>query len=527
MERTNRYMALYRISKSAHSFLHFKLKNLFLLLAINILLAGCSDWLDINKNPNVPGQVSYDDVLPSGISAVAYVMGGRYQVLGALWSQHWTQSPGASQYQGLDSYNINSSTFDDNQFGGLYSEALQNLEYVRQESLKENQWNYYLVATVTQAYTFQLLADLYDQVPFSEALKGDLGITEPKYESGRDIYDSLVARIDFALQQDFDDDNLKKIGNRGLIDGSDNIDLWKAFANTLKLKLFLRQTEARPEFAETEIRKLYASKTEFLKSDIRLNIFFNESGRRNPLYETEVNFFGNNPNLVLSYTLYSYLVENGDFDRLDYMFSQPENGGAHKSLAQGNYYAPGEPAGTNSSSYSKPVIQPAAPVYLMSFSEACFLQAEAIMRYQVDSYDAAREMYNEGVKACYKRIMGLSNVDVFANPLLAGKYAFPSEGSSFNDFLTSIITQKWVALSGIQSLETFFEHNRTHIPKESTVTANDNNYVPGEFTVSANNVTSNKFPRRLVFPASEYAANRYTPEKQDVWVKVWWDTKAE
>lgn len=492
------------------------------LFFLGLFLNSCSDWLDINKNPNVPEEVGFEELLPSGISSVAYVMGGRYQVLGALWSQHWTQSPGASQYAGIDSYDINSSTFDDNQFGELYSGALQNLEQVRLESYNRQQWHYYLIATVMQSYTFQVLADLYNEIPFSEALLGDNGIQEPKYESGQIVYDSLIARINFALSTDFRNDDLEDVGNRDLIFNGD-LDLWESFAHTLKLRLYLRQVNVRPAISEQGIRQMYNEEVDFLTKDALLDLFTDESGRRNPLYETEMNFFGGNPNLILSYTLYSFLIENNDFDRLDYLFSKPSNGSTHKALEQGNYYAPDESAGINSSSYSKPVLSPDMPVYLLSLSESNFLQAEAIMRYNLDDYDVARELYNEGVKESYRRIFGTSNVDVYVNPLLGSSYAFPSEGSSFEAYFKSIITQKWVALSGIQNLETFFEQNRSNIPVESKVSANDNNYEPGELTVSVNNVTSGKFPKRLIFPESEYANNRNTPAKQETWVNVWWD----
>lgn len=494
------------------------------IIFLGLFISSCSDWLDINKNPNVPEDVGFEELLPSGISSVAYVMGGRYQVLGALWSQHWTQSPGASQYAGIDSYDINSSTFDNNQFGELYSGALKNLEQVRRASYSQQQWHYYLIATVMQAYTFQVLVDLYSEIPFSEALNGDNGTHEPHYDNGQSVYDSLVARIDYALSLDFKNDELEEIGIRDLIFNGD-LDLWEAFANTLKLRLFLRQVNVRPVIAEQGIRNMYNNEMKFLTEDAALDLFKDESGRRNPMYETDMNFFGGNPNLILSYTLYSYLVESNDFDRLDYLFYTPSNAGTHNALEQGNYYAPEEPAGINSASYSKPIMTPTTPVYLLSLSESNFLQAEAIIRYNLDDYDVARDLYNEGVKDSYRRIFGISNVDIYVDPLLGSSYAFPSEGSSFDAYLKSIIMQKWIALSGIQNLETFFEQNRTGIPFESPVPADDNNYEPGEFTVSINNVTSGKLPRRLVFPESEYANNRNTPAKQEVWVNVWWDAE--
>jgi hypothetical protein len=460
-----------------------------------------------------------------------YVMGGKYQVLGALWSQHLTQSPGASQYSGIDSYDINSSSFDDNQFGELYSGALKAFEYVRKESLSERQWNYYLIATVMQAYTFQVLADLYDEIPFSEALAGEMDNLAPHYEKGYNVYDSLIVRIKAALDKDFEAEDLIEPAENDLIFNGD-MDLWKEFANTLMLKIYLRQSEARPEIARQGIESLYEEEVDFLSEDARFVYFQNQSGQRNPMYETEIIVLGGNPNLILSRTLHSYLIENSDYDRLNYMFYTPDAGGAHKSLIQGNYNDPDEPAGTNSSSYSKPILLPVAPVYLMSFTESCFLQAEAMIRYNTGTYSEAKGKYDQGFTAAYLRVLELSvrpvdelldQIDGFLN----GQYRFPTEGSPLETFIKSIIIQKWVSLAGIQSLETFFESNRNHYPEISMVSPDDENYTPGKFTVSVNNVTSGKFPKRLIFPKSEQAGNPNTPETKPVWEKIWWDVKQE
>lgn len=506
-------------------------KFTYYLLIISLLtFTSCSEWLDVNEDPNNPQEVDYTLVLPSGISSIAYVLGGRYQVLGAFWSQHWTQSLGASQYSGIDSYDINSSTFDDNQFGELYSGSLMALEEVRIRSSEEGEWNYYLIATVMQAYVFQILVDLYDQIPFSEALQGD-DIPEPKYDDGQYVYEQLLLRIEEALEHDFDDEELTISGEEDLLFEGD-MDEWIAFANTLRLKLLLRQAEARPEYVQQKVTELYAEEPEFTLRDVGMWQFSDQSGSRNPLYETEMNILGDNPNLVMSNTLYSFMQENGDFERIDLMFNTPEDGGSHKALVQGNYNDPEEPAGTNSSSYSKPILYPEAPVYLMSFSESCFLQAEAIIRYNVEDYEKAKELYEYGILLSYYRLMySTYSVDAIIRTAesfyLSGPYSFPAEGTDTEIFIESIIVQKWMALAGIQSLETFFEHNRTHYPRVSNVPGTDDNYVPGEFTVSVNNVTSDRFPKRLIFPESEYASNRNTPAKKEVWEKVWWDTKPD
>lgn len=504
----------------------------YIVIASLFLLTSCEDWLDVNQDPNNPSeeQVSYESVLSSGISSIAYVVGGRYQVLGALWSQHWTQSLGASQYAGIDAYDINSSSFDDRQFGELYAGALKALEYVRIESEKEEEWNYYLIATVLQVYTFQVLADLYDEIPFSDALQGETGNITPVYEKGQDVYDSLIVRLDIALAKDLDIQEMKDPGESDLI-FSGNIDRWIEFANTLKLKIFLRQSEVRPELARQGIEKLYSDEVDFLVTDARMDYFHDATGERNPLYETEENVLGGNPNLVLSRTLHSYLQDNSDFDRLDLMFHTPADGGPHKSLIQGNYNDPDEPAGTNHTSYSKPVFPANAPVYFMSSSEACFLQAEAMIRFNVGSYSDAREKYNQAITDAFVRLLSANTFftedDIIerAESFINGPYRLPSEGSPLEESVKSIMIQKWIALAGIQSLETFFEHNRTHYPEISDVLPDNEDYEPGRFTISVNNVTSGRFPKRLIFPESEISGNPNTPEPKPVWEKVWWDTK--
>jgi len=113
------------------------LMHIFLIIIIFINTA-CKDWLDVNHDPENPEFVDEKFALSAGISSLAFVYGGRLQVLGALWSQHWTQSPGASQYSGLDAYDINSSTFDNSVYVPLYAEALKNLEFVKVKVKKNN-----------------------------------------------------------------------------------------------------------------------------------------------------------------------------------------------------------------------------------------------------------------------------------------------------------------------------------------------------------------------------------------------------
>lgn len=495
------------------------LKKLITYSLIILVCISCDNWLAVNENPNTPAEVDYQDLLASGMSSVAYIMGGRYQVLGALWSQHWTQSPGASQYKGLDNYDISSSTFDD-EFSNLYSEALMNLEEVKQRSREDGELNYTLIATVMQVYTFQVLADLYDQIPFSEALKGEEGVKEPKWENGSDIYDSLIARLDTVLAFDLYAEDYEDPEDNDLLFGGE-MDYWVQFANTLKLKIYLRQSEVYPAKAKKGIEKLYDDEVEFLEANVVLTGFEDATGLRNPLYATEMVALGNNPNLILSYTLHSFMEENDD-ERLSEMFNLPTSGSVHNSLAQGDYT--NDEDGSNSAYYSKPLMDASMPVFLMSYIESLLLQSEAIIRYNVADFDDAKDCYEDAVAYAFYLYFG-SDADDMAKNYLGGVYAFPSEGSDLEYFIEAIITQKWVSLVGLQSLETFFEHNRTGYPEISEYEADDDDYIPGTFTKAVNNITNGRFPKRLIFPESESSTNTNTPAEKDVWENVWWDVK--
>jgi hypothetical protein len=90
-----------------------------------------------------------------------------------------------------------------------------------------------------------------------------------------------------------------------------------------------------------------------------------------------------------------------------------------------------------------------------------------------------------------------------------GVYEFPN--TDFESKLKAIITQKWIASANSESLEAFFDQNRTG--------------YPDFLTISPTNVTGGKFPKRLIFPDSERKSNPNTPVQEPVYTRVWWDMK--
>ena len=483
------------------------MKKYFVLFIILVIGVSCKkSFLNINDSPNDPATSTPKLVLPSGIASSAYVLGGWYQLLGGMWAQHWAQSTGASQWTDWEDYSLQSDQYDTRQFGELYSGSLNDLEYIRTATRKTGDWTYYLAATCIQSYSFQVLADLYDKIPFTEALKG-VGNFTPKWDDGSLIYDSLIARLDFALNQDFTIKSgsnplatSSQMGAEDLIFQGD-IDAWIQFANTLKLKIYLHQVYARPEIAQPGIVALLAENN-FLLNDAKMTAFASEQDKRNPIYETGVDRLAGN--IVASATLMNAL--KGAFDpRVTKIFVPSLKGNLMIGLPNGHYKVD---AATypNIQNLATPNLGPLDPVYFFSEAESDFLLAEANLWYVSDAI--TQSYYQMGIQASMAKFAATDNPSLYGP---GGVYEYPAAG--FENKLKAIITQKWIASANSESLEAFFDQNRTG--------------YHDFLTISPTNVTGGKFPKRLIYPDSERKSNPNTPAQVPIYTKVWWDTKAK
>lgn len=472
----------------------------FIIAAIFMLSAlGCEDFLDINQDPNNPADVPEELALAPAISGGCYVFGGWWQILGGIWAQHWTQSTGASQYKDFEDYQVTPSTFD-RQWAAIYAEALNDLEKIRNSSREAKNWNYYLISTSVQSWIFQMMTDCFDKIPFTQALQGDAGVIKPMYDDGSLVYDSLIARIDFALAQDFELSSNVEPQNDDLIFAGD-MSAWVAFANTLKLKIYLRQVYARPSVSETGIQSMIDDGATFLTDmDAAMTQFTDEQDRRNPVYETGVDRLGGN---ISASGTCLYLLDDNSDSRLDAYFNTPQAGGVHFALAQGDYKAT---TPTNIQGLSTPALSYDDPVYLFSQAEVNFLLAEAAVRYPALGLDA-KTYYDAGVTAAFAK-HGLSAASYIAS---AGIYEFPASGTE-EEKIEQIILQKWISMTNSQGVEAWLEYNRTHYP---------------EFLVpSLNNVTGDRMPKRFLWSADERSQNaENVPALEPVYTKVWWDVK--
>jgi hypothetical protein len=151
------------------------------------------------------------------------------------------------------------------------------------------------------------------------------------------------------------------------------------------------------------------------------------------------------------------------------------------------------------------------PGVIMSYSEVCFLLAEAALS---GSWSGSpKDFVEEGIRA---------NIQFF-NDFGDGEFIISDEETDIyieslsETTLEQIITQKWITFIYEMGYEAYNEYRRTGYPKLTDYHGN-----PIDQTI---------FPVRLIYPYSEYTLNRdhyneavnaQGPDNE--FTKVWWDT---
>lgn len=484
----------------------------YLLAGMIATLAGltaCEDFLDVNDDPNNPPTSTPELTLPAGQGELAYVLGNQLQFSGNFFAQHWTQAGAANQYCDLELYQITSSTYDARVWGELYAGALNDFRFVSQQGLASEQNNYAAIGQIMEAYTMQVITDAWGDVPYNAAL-GGIDNLNPEYQPQEEIYNDLIVRLDSAIA--LIDPSAATPGDDDLVYNG-NMNQWLRFANTLKLKIYLRQAYVRPDVAQAGIQEMYSEGAEFLQIGETADIeFADQTQNRNPFYQTQVVFRGG-VDVVASSTILDYLQETED-PRVDEFFAPAETGanqGSFVGVDQGVECTP-DRTGNQSNTVSKPgpaVASATSAVPFITAAESYFLQAEAVARGWTGGVGDASELYAQGIRASLDYVG--EDVGEATALLQQPGVAYPT-GGSVEEQVEQIITQKWVSFSGTQGFEAWTEYRRTGYPSFIEPSA-------------ASTLADDIIPKRLLYPNTEAVRNTNYPGLVEIDVPVWWDVK--
>jgi hypothetical protein len=471
----------------------YKISIFTLLLAGVCSTQSCKKFLDVNTSPNT---LPYDKatmelVLPTAEHTIAYVIGNKYQEIGGFLSQYWTQLPSATQYYDYDRYSFD-AVDGDREWLQLYAGALQDLKFVEETAIAKKDSNYDAVAKLLSAYAFHMVSDVHGDIPYSEALKGNAGILNPKYDEQSVVYGALLSKIDAALVL-LNNGQANKMATSDPMFAGD-MSMWKKFANTLKLRMVMRQSNTA-NFASLSSGLSTDPADYFGNGENAALTYIDKQGNKNPLYAS-IQGLGVNNN-VASKTIGDTLNAYGD-PRANFYFNA--DGAAIKGTLQGAAAAGGYPANSPISIPGAGVYGPTVPVYYFSGHEALFLLAELEARKGMAS---AKATYEEAVVASFDH----TGSDTTGLGLFAGTYDFPT---ALTDQLNAIALQKWISLCGTQNMESWSEVRRLNYP-----------VLKASKATELGNPTD--LPARIPYPSNEETANANFPGQKDITLKMFWD----
>ncbi|WP_461641728.1 SusD/RagB family nutrient-binding outer membrane lipoprotein [Labilibaculum euxinus] len=494
------------------------------LALLSVFAWSCDDFLDINQDPNVLGDIpDAKVVLPAAeIGLANQLMGWDFGFGGGYWAQYWTQAYAASQFKFLCEYT--ETDFED-AYEELTSGVLNDLKRIETVSAEStNKGNYY-VAEALSIFTWQIMTDVWGDIPYFEALKGDEGLYSPKFDAGADIYADLFARIDALLAIDLSGSSLDK--NYDMIFGGD-LAKWETFAKSVKLKLMMRLSETAGYDNAAVITFIEANNLISESAKISGSTWSdNQEGKRHPMREFEAGGAEYlSKNVIASKTFLDYLINNND-PRLDVLFSK--TGSNHEGAFFGDFNSKsdtdGDGVADDKEDYSTPLFAPDMDLVIMSTWEVNFFIAEAYAR--AGNNSKAKEYYDLGVLA------SLSQNGITSNDIIETGYAVWIDGT-IEEGIKQIAMQKWVANANYQHIESFLERNRTKYPAVNSMDISfDRQTAYTDFPIGFLSVsvtgkakTNGKLPSSPTYPESVMVRNENKPaQKADLLEKVWWDKK--
>ncbi|WP_286752470.1 MULTISPECIES: SusD/RagB family nutrient-binding outer membrane lipoprotein [Sphingobacterium] len=475
-------------------------KFVFAALLGTVAFTSCNKYLDVNENPNNPEKVEPNLLLPTVEAGLSQIVGNQLQVYGGLWAQYWTQSPSSSQYQVIDQYNLK-TTNTDRVWATIYRSTLNNAEIIINSEKGVN--NYTIgMAYLLKAYTLQVATDAFGDIPLNDALQGASNLN-PKYQTQKEVYTAIFENIDKGIEL------LKgslgtSPGEQDMFFNGDN-DEWIKFANTLKLRGYLRISSVDAATAQAGIKALYATNPTFVDGDVSI-AFTTTGGNQNPFY-TETVGLDYVQNVVASGTSVQAMKGISD-DRLFKLYDKLSGQDTIAYLLQGDFRGQNtklvSPPSALTGANARSTISAVAPVKIFSKTESLFLQAEAVSKGWAAG--DAKTLYEDAIRASFSGL-GLNASTYLAN----SSVTFPV-GKSKEEQLKAIITQKYFALNGFQNFEAWTEYRRTGYP---------------DFLIQskASIIGAGQMPQRLLYPNSELTSNSNYPGTKIITERVWWDVK--
>lgn len=462
---------------------------------LTLFLAACTgDFEELNTDPNQPTDVPTAYIMTQ---AQRSILGAYFNTTGLLYAQHWSET----QYTNTSRYETAEASFN-----GYYTGPLADLQNIIDLNTNEDTRgsaaasgsndNQIAVARILKVMTYQMITDMWGEIPYSEALQGVNNIV-PAYDTQQSIYQSFVTELTEAAAQI----DVSAAGVEGDIIYGGDMALWRKFANSLKLRVGMRMSEASPSEAQAAVTSALSSGVFESNDENALYAYLSDAANDNPYYQ----HFLTRTDYAISNTLVDFMEGSSD-PRLAIYANEATGSGTIVGMPYGVSEAiAGSITNAEISFPGTAVREATTPAILMAHSEVLFLQAEAIARGWV-SGDAGL-VYNAAITSSME-YYGVDAADI------ADFLAEPSVQYDAGNFKKSIGEQKWVALYTV-GLEAWAEWRRLDYPA----------LLPAPDAVEGRDI-----PRRRAYTQREYDLNEsnvtaaVSRQGADLMsTTVWWD----
>jgi hypothetical protein len=173
-----------------------KLRTLFLLGAVTVA-GACSDYLDVNTNPNGPQTVTANLYLPPMLHwmVTAPQFDGRFV---GRYTQEWFLARGQTAISTWDRMGYDpSSDNGGEQWRDVYWSLGQNLIDMNNKAEAEQRWDLLGVGLILKAWGWQALTDLHGEIIIKEAI--DQSRTSFDYDTQQFAYEEVKRLLDSAI----------------------------------------------------------------------------------------------------------------------------------------------------------------------------------------------------------------------------------------------------------------------------------------------------------------------------------------
>lgn len=481
-----------------------KIKLLVCALLGLLTFNGCSDFDDINVDPNNPSKPETRFMFTHACKrVVTFSLNGTYNP----WTQLFPQYLAERQNIQYSNYSIT-----DFNVGPYYYENINNLEtIIRLNEDEETRNESYVVqlgsvnnqiaaCRTLRAFYYMHMTDIMGMLPYSEALKGNEEIFTPKYDTQEFIYEDLEKELCEAYAQFEESGSLNKEYD---ILYSGNIANWKKLNASLRMMMAIKLSDVAPEIGKARFAKAYADGGMVDNSERLEYKYLLETDNQNPLYDNII--VSGRRDFAPSKTILDQLIAYND-PRLA-AYAVPNSVGEYAGVPFGilqtdivNY--------TDQADFNENYYQQNSPIVVISPSHILLIEAEAAVRGWINAN--AEELYKAGIKASFDQHGLGDQLDTYC---AQADIAFTGSNAQK---IEKIAMQRWLANYMQDGVEAWSDWRRLNVP----------NLKPGA------SATITHVPYRRVYYPDDYntnkdnyqaAINAQGPDDFDT--RVWWDVK--